>query len=158
MAWTILFVAFVVLQVVIKNEFLITVMRPFVIFFVGVLYCDYAEKIKLNIPVAVVMVALMLIGCKMGFLNYAMIVCLPYIVVTLTLGIRQANIKSRILLISYEMYLFGWPIQQVVASVFGGKMNPWINCLITLPIDIGLAYVLYVFVEQAEKKRQKKGK
>lgn len=153
----VLLIMFVSLQVFIKSDFLITVMRPVVIFFVGVLYCDYAEKIKLNIPVAFIMVGVILISCKMGFLNYAMIICLPYVVATMTLGIKQIKLKSKIFLLSYEMYLFGWPIQQMVVDFFGGRMNPWMNCLFTLPIDILLAYTLYVFVEKIEKRQQKKG-
>lgn len=153
----VLLAMFVVLDVLIKNNFLITVMRPFIIFFVGVLYCDYSEKIKLNVPVAIVMSCVIILGCKVGFLNYALIACLPYIVVTLTLRTKQVKFDSRILLISYEMYLLGWPIQQIVVDCFGGEMNPWLNCFITLPIDILLAYVLYICVEKNEKKQQKKG-
>ena len=149
----VLLAAFVVLDVFIKNDFLITVVRPLIIFFVGVLYCDYADKIKLNIPGAFLMIFFTGISCKIGLLNYALIICLPYILVTLTLGTKQVKINSKILVISYEMYLFGWPVQQIVVHYFGGTMNPYLNCLITLPIDIALAFVLYIFVEKMEKKR-----
>lgn len=156
-AFLTVFVAFVVLQTFVKNEFLITVVRPVVMFFVGVLYCDFAEKIKLNIPLAFVFLGVIIASCKMGILNYTMIVGLPYIVAVFTLGTRQIKAESKLLLISYEMYLFGWPIQQVIVQCFGGQMNPWLNCLITLPIDILLAYVLYNFVGKIEKRLRKKG-
>ena len=149
----VLLVTFVVLDVFIKNDFLITVVRPLIIFFVGVLYCDYAEKIKLNFLVAFLMILFTGISCKIGLLNYALIICLPYVLITLALGTRQVKINSKILVISYEMYLFGWPIQQIVVHYFGGTMNPYLNCLITLPIDIVLAYCLFVFVEKMEQKR-----
>lgn len=148
-----LIIIFVALDMFIKNDFLITVVRPLIIFFVGVLYCDYAEKIKLNIPLALFMMFIIGIACKFGFLNYALILCLPYIVVTLALGTKQIKINGKILAISYEMYLFGWPVQQCVTYWFGGTMNPYINWLITLPIDIMLAYVLYIVVERMETKR-----
>lgn len=90
----VLFTMFVVLDLFKKNDFLITVMRPFVIFFEGVLFCDYSEKIKLSVPVAVAMIGIVLATCKLGGLNYALIVCLPYVVVTLTLGTKQV-IKAR---------------------------------------------------------------
>lgn len=149
----VLFVAFVVLDVFVKNDFLITVVRPLIIFFMGVLYCDYAEKIKLNIPVGMAMLAVIVTSCKLGFLNYALILCLPYVVVTLTLGTKQLKIDSKLMNISYEMYLLGWPIQQTVVHCFGGTMSPYLNCLITLPIDILLAFVVYVFIKKMEKKR-----
>ncbi len=148
-----LLVVFVALDVLVQNDFLITVVRPLVIFFVGVLYCDYAEKIRLNVPLAFLMILIIGVSCKMGVLNYALIICLPYVVVALALGTKQVRISSKMLCISYEMYLFGWPIQQVVTHCFGGAMNPYLNCLITLPIDIVLAFVLYEFIEMMEKRK-----
>jgi peptidoglycan/LPS O-acetylase OafA/YrhL len=152
LCFCVLFVMFVILDKVVGNDFLITVVRPFVIFFMGVLYCDFSEKIKLNFPLAFTMIFIMILACKMGFLNYTMIFFLPYIVVTLALGTKQLQINSKMLLLSYEMYLFGWPIQQAVVDCFGGQMNPWLNCFISVPIDIIFAYVLYVFVEKVDKK------
>ena len=147
-----LIIAFVFLNVYVKSEMLITAVRPMVIFFIGSLYCDYSDKIVLNIPIAVLMTAVIIIACKAGFLSYAMIVCLPYIVVTFMLGTRQIKLNNKVLSISYEMYLFGWPIQQMITSFFGGQMNPWLNWLIVLPIDIVLAYITFVFIERKEKK------
>ena len=147
-----LIIAFVFLNVYVKSEMLITAVRPMVIFFIGSLYCDYSDKIVLNIPIAALMTAVIIIACKAGFLSYAMIVCLPYIVVTFMLGTRQIKLNNKVLSISYEMYLFGWPIQQMITSFFGGQMNPWLNWLIVLPIDIVLAYITFVFIERKEKK------
>lgn len=147
-----LIIAFVFLNVYVKSEMLITAVRPMVIFFIGSLYCDYSDKIVLNIPIAALMTAVIIIACKAGFLSYAMIVCLPYIVVTFMLGTRQIKLNNKVLSISYEMYLFGWPIQQMITSFFGGQMNPWLNWLIVLPIDIVLAYITFVFIERREKK------
>lgn len=153
-SFCVLMVAFIGLNVFLQNDFLITIVRPMILFFVGVLYCDYAEKIKLNIPIAFLMIFFVVLSCKLEFLNYALIICLPYIIVTLALGTKQLAIRSKILDISYEMYLFGWPIQQIVAHYFGGAMKPYINWLITLPIDIALAYLLFVFIERMEKRRK----
>ena len=147
----VLLVFFIMLDVFIKNTFFITVLRPVVIFFVGVLYCDYSEKVKLNIPVAFFMIAIMVVTCKMGMLSYALIICLPYVIVTLMLGTRQVKVDSKILAISYEMYLWGWPIQQIVTNLRGGEMNPYLNWIIAMPITIVLAFVLYLFIEKLEK-------
>lgn len=149
----VLFAVFVVLDQFVGNDFLVTVVRPLIIFFVGVLYCDYAEKIKLNVPIAVLMILAIVVSCKIGLLNYALMICLPYVVVTLALGTKQIKLNSKMLAVSYEMYLFGWPIQQIITHYFGGEMNPYLNWLITLPIDIILAFGLFVFIEKMEKKR-----
>ena len=148
----VLFALFVFLEVVVQNDFLITVVRPLILFFVGVLYCDYAEKIKLNLTIAIFMILIMGISCKIGLLNYALIICFPYIIMTFALAIKQVKLHSKIWNISYEIYLFGWPIQQMVTSCFGGSMNPYWNCLITVPIDIAFAFVLYNIIEKIEKR------
>lgn len=150
-----LLIVFVIVDVFVKSDFLITIVRPLVIFFVGVLYCDYAEKIKLNIPVACGMILIMLFCCKMAFLSYAMMLCFPYIIITFALGTKQIKFDKKIMNVSYEMYLLGWPIQQSIVYCFGGSMNPYLNCLIVLPIDIVLAYVLFVFVEKVERRNSK---
>lgn len=147
---------FVGVSVVIKNDFLITVIRPLVIFFVGVIYCDYAEKIILNQWLAVISLFVLILGCRFDFLNYAMMVCLPYVIVTFMLGWKQTKWKFGIFMISYEMYLFGWPIQQYFVHLFGGQMNPYLNFALTLPIDIILAYLLYKGIEVVTRKVEKK--
>jgi len=146
----VLLIVFVFVDVVLKNDFLITAMRPLIIFFVGVLYYDYAEKIKLCIPVACGMVLFMVFCCIIPLLNYALIFCLPYVIITFSLGMKQIRVKE-IVKISYEMYLLGWPIQQSVVCWFGGTMNPYLNFLIVLPIDIILGYILFACVEKVEK-------
>lgn len=147
----VLLVIFVMLDIFLKNDFLITVLRPMIIFFMGVLYCDYSEKITLSVPVAIFMLVITALACRIGMLNYALIIGLPYIIVTLMLGTKQITIDSKIFAVSYEMYLFGWPIQQIVTHFFGGEMNPYLNWIITMPIVIVLAYILFVIIEKIEK-------
>ncbi len=154
-ATIILFGLFILLDAFVKSSFLITVLRPMIIFFMGALYCDYSNKIVLNVPVAITMLFILVIACKTSFLNYALIICLPYILATLVLGTPQTKFNGKILAISYEMYLFGWPIQQIITHVFGGQMNPYLNWIITMPIVIVLAYILYIAIEKLEKRTKK---
>lgn len=151
-----LLAVFVGVSVVLKNYFLVTVIRPLVIFFVGVIYCDYAENIILNQWLAFFAFFVLILGCRFGFLNYAMMVCLPYMIVTFMLGWKQTKWKFDIFMISYEMYLLGWPIQQCFVHLFGGQMNPYLNFALTLPIDIILAYLLYKGIERLTRKVEKK--
>ena len=151
-----LIAVFIGVSVVIKSEFLITVIRPLIMFFVGVIYCDYAERIILNQWLATIAFLILFLGCYFGFLNYAMIVCLPYMIVTFMLGWKQTKWKLDIFMISYEMYLLGWPIQQCFVHLYGGQMNPYLNFALTLPIDILLAYILYKGIEVITRKVEKK--
>lgn len=147
----VLMVLFVIIDMFVKNDFLITVLRPMVIFFVGVLYCNYSEKIKLNISLAIVMITTIFVTCRIGLLNYALIIGLPYVIVTLVLGTKQIKLNGKLLAISYEIYLLGWPIQQIVTELFGGRMNPYLNWIIAIPFVVIVAYFLFVVIEKIEK-------
>lgn len=151
------FAVFIFVSVVLRNAFLITVARPLVIFFVGVIFCDYADKIVLNQWLGIIALGVVLLGCRFGFLNCVMIVCVPYMIVTFMLGWKQIKWNCDLFLISYEMYLFGWPIQQCFVHFFGGQMNPYLNFTLTLPIDVLFAFLLYkgteMFTRKAENER-----
>ena len=60
----VLLVSFVGVDVFLKSEFLMTVLRPMIIFFIGSLYCDYSDKIVLNIPIAALMTAVIIVACR----------------------------------------------------------------------------------------------
>ena len=142
---------FVIVNVILQDQFLTTVFRHVVIFFIGVLYYDYIDKIILNKIVAVIMIVLVVILCKTPFVNYALICFIPYIVVTFGLGTKQINLNWKVVKCSYEMYLIGFPIQQMLVDLSGGKMNTISNILITLPFDIILAFGLFCLIEKFEK-------
>ena len=118
-------IIFVTVFYVLKNEFLISVVRPIVIFIEGSLYYQYREKIKVNWIAGLIM---------------------AYITVALTLGIPQIKADWTVFKVSYEMYLLGWPIQQLLLLVFKGNMSAIANVLLAVPIDIVIASALYISI------------
>ena len=50
--------------------------------------------------------------------------------------------------LSYDIYLCGWPIQQMVISEFGGSMAVGLNILISIPLSIMVGYVTYMVIEK----------
>ncbi|MBF0705371.1 acyltransferase [Alkalihalobacillus hwajinpoensis] len=49
---------------------------------------------------------------------------------------------------SYGIYIYGYPIQQVVTKQFGGSMDPYVNLLISYPIILLFAYLSWHIVEK----------
>ncbi len=139
----VVFLGFVTVFYVLKNEFLISVVRPVVIFIEGSLYYQYREKIKINWIAGLIMAIILVLSGLAGYFSIAMILLLPYITVALTLGIPQIKADWTVFNVSYEMYLLGWPIQQIILLVFKGSMPAHINVILTVPFDILLAYILY---------------
>lgn len=136
------FAGFVVVFYILKNEFLISIIRPVVIFIEGSLFYQYRDKIRVNWITGIGLLLLLALSGAVGLFSIGMIILLPYITISLTLGLPQINADWTVFKISYEMYLLGWPIQQVVLKVVNGMSAP-LNVLLTVPFDIILAYILY---------------
>ena len=140
------FLGFIAVFYVLKNEFLVSVVRPVVIFFEGALFYQYRDKIKVNWIAGLVMALILALSGLAGLFSLGMILFLPYITISLTLGIPQIKVDWIIFKISYEMYLVGWPIQQILTTTFNGSMVAHMNVLLTIPFDIAIALVLYKII------------
>ncbi len=145
---------YIVFQYVIKHQFLATVVRPIIFFWEGIVYYYFREKIKLNCKHGIILIVILGLACKTPFYNLVMIVVLPYIVLSLCFGFKDSSHDMTIFKISYEMYLVGWPIQQIVNDVMKCDQTPYMNMLISIPLDILFAYFIYVIVELYTKKRR----
>ena len=154
-AIAIVFAGFIVVFYVLKNEFLISVVRPVVIFIEGSLFYQYRDKIKVNWIAGLGMILLLALSGAVGLFSIGMILLLPYITVSLTLGLPQIKADWTMFKISYEMYLLGWPIQQIVLLIFKGSMPAHINVILTVPFDILLAYILYKSVDSVMRRIQR---
>ncbi len=49
--------------------------------------------------------------------------------------------------LSYGIYLYGWPVQFILAAHLGRQMNPYLFSLISLPLACIAAFVSWTFVE-----------
>ena len=151
------FLGFIAVFYVLKNEFFISVVRPVVIFIEGSLFYQYRDKIKVNWIAGLVMALILALSGLAGLFSLGMILFLPYITISLTLGITQIKADWTVFMISYEMYLVGWPIQQILMTVFNGKMTATMNVLVTVPFDILIAIVLYKCTNRLVSSYQKVG-
>ncbi|MEA9587223.1 acyltransferase [Xanthomonas sp. WHRI 10064A] len=58
---------------------------------------------------------------------------------------------------SYGIYLYGFPIQQALFSIFGPQMGVWANALLSFPIVLLLAFISWHFVEKYALKIKPRG-
>lgn len=142
-AVAIVFAGFIAVFYVLKNEFLISVVRPVVIFIEGSLFYQYRDKIKVNWIAGLGMILLLALSGAVGLFSIGMILLLPYITVSLTLGLPQIKADWTMFKISYEMYLLGWPIQQLLMVFFKCNMTAAMNSLLAVPIDVIIAYTIF---------------
>ena len=125
------------------------VVRPVLLFYIGMGYWIYREHIKLNVKyMAFAIIGLfVLFFLNMGFL--AKLLFFPYIMMTLWFGCKQCSSKiGKLGNYSYGIYLWGFPIQQTIIHFFGGEMNSYVNFLIAIPITIVFGIITYELSER----------
>lgn len=101
-------------------------------FFIGCVYFDFKEKIKLSWKLGIPSIVLFVCFLFTPFANYASIIFMPYALVYLSLGVNQLKCKWKIFAMSYEIYLIGFPIQQTIVALFGGHMDIFLNLFISI--------------------------
>ena len=142
---------FIFIWIKMPDTMLLSIVRPMLLFFEGVLYYEYKDRIRLNPVIAGLTFIICILMGLTPFFNIGLILLFPYSFLCLALGLPQFKHNIRIFSISYEMYLVGWPIQQLI-MMHAGRMSPLSNCLITLPVDIVIGWIVSVTTERIMKK------
>lgn len=78
-------------------------------------------------------------------------ICVPYFMFYVMFVSRHQYFQKVEILgdCSYCMYLIGFPIQQSIVNVMGGgPINPFINIIIAVVIDIAIAIIMHIFIER----------
>lgn len=81
--------------------------------------------------------------------QFMMMLVLPYVTLTLcTAATPGLSSAGRFGDPSYGIYLYGFPVQQALFSIFGAQMGVWQNTLLALPIVVILAYASWHILEK----------
>lgn len=137
------------------------VIRPVLLFYIGMGYWIYREHIRLNLKYLLIAVVGLIVLFVLGLGLPAMLLCFPYIMMTIWFGFDQCSPKiGKLGNYSYGIYLWGYPIQQTICYFFGGKMHPYVNFIIAIPIAILFGVITYEISEKRFVKwyRQIRGK
>lgn len=148
------FVHIAVISIFSPQDMILMAWRPTAIFFVGMLYYVYQDKIYLSRRIAVISMILLLFSTCLGILNVTIPFLGSYVFMYLGYGtkIKFSNFAKHGE-ISYGIYLCGFPIQQIVCESFGGSMNPILNAVISIPLAIICGFLLNRYMEKPIIKR-----
>lgn len=116
----------------------------FLFFGLGVFLYFFKDKLKLHIIGLISCIAIFILSIILNIYSYLNILIVPYLVCFFAFGIKKKiPILNRLGNYSYEIYLLGFLVQQVVFSVFSKPtMNPYMNFMISLPIVLILSIPL----------------
>ena len=124
----------------INSKFLLTSVRPVVIFIYSATLYYYNKISKDQITFAVIISVILLLLKNIVCYNLFLIIFLPIIIIYI---IKNINVKNKVFAylgdLSYPIYLVGFVVQQSIVSIFGGTMNVYVNFSLTVLIAIILA-------------------
>lgn len=139
------------------SEVLTAVIRPCLLFYIGIMYYIYRDKVVLDFKMAAAGAGAFLLLCVLGFVQAAMVLVFPYLLLYFCFAARQVGERfARLGDLSYGIYLCGFPIQQMLVHQNQGSMNPYVNMVISISVAIALSYLLFRFVEQPVMNLEKK--
>lgn len=123
--------------------------QPCFLFFWGSFYWIYRDKITMNNTYFLISLVAFVLLIVLGYGQVASFLFVPYLTLYIAFCLPQCNNRLASLgNLSYDIYLCGWPIQQMVISLFGGSMLVGMNILISIPLSILVGYITYSLVEK----------
>ena len=124
-------------------------MAPFFMFYLGSLFWVYKDQIYISRKLYYISIFILIALTLAHFGHLALCLSFPYIVIYISFQLPQCGkMLSNLGNYSYGIYLFGWPIQQMVVSAFGGSMSIVLNCFISIPLACLAGILVYNVVEK----------
>lgn len=122
------------------------------IFSIGMVFYLFKDSIKIDGKIAIACFLIVCICFCIGVYDEAVTFfgAYPLIYLAYSPKIKMPKLKH-IGDISYGIYLYGFLIQVMIISLFGGTMHPYLNLLLTYIIVIPVAYLSSISVERVTK-------
>jgi len=121
--------------------------NPCLYFLAGSFFYLNREKVIIDFKIALFLLVLALYSFGKPFFPYVFPACFVYLVFYLSYGTRYVPVDRKIGDISYGIYIYAWPVQQVVAQLVP-KANPYINMVLSSIIVISIAYLSWRYIEK----------
>lgn len=130
------------------------IIMPITMFYLGMLYTQYGDKINLNLVWNIFAVVGFIISCILHQVIFASMVFLPYILCYLAFATKKIPIGlNRLGECSYEIYLWGGFVGQMVTYMCGGSMSVYWNMALTIPVALILGYITNQLIYQLTTKK-----
>ncbi|MBQ3784215.1 MAG: acyltransferase [Lachnospiraceae bacterium] len=134
------------------NAVIISIVKACMFFASGAIAYVYKDYIKLNWYLGLLSLSILIVSSMTGIFNYVFIIFLAYLIIFIVWGLgfdtKKKTPFSIIGKASYSIYLCGFPIQQTLIHVFGGKMNCYSNFVFSTFFACICGAILYYLCEK----------
>lgn len=135
-----------------SDVLIISTLRAGMFFLSGVLMYLYKDKIKLDARLAIGASIFLIVSILGRFANWTIVILLSYLIVYLVWGGNRSMLHktfaSRLGRYSYTIYLCGFPIQQMFIHLYDGKMNSYLNFIMSAVVSCVCGYIISVVAER----------
>lgn len=116
--------------------------HPMMFFYMGCIFNVYSNRIKMSNQLFLMTVLITLISICLNFYKPISIFVYPYILVTVAYcATLRKDVEKFFRKYFYLYYLWGFFVQRMVAYLFGGTMNVYLNIVLSILVTHILAYV-----------------
>ncbi|MBA9086781.1 peptidoglycan/LPS O-acetylase OafA/YrhL [Fontibacillus solani] len=160
-----LFIIIFILNSIIPQQLLNTNIHGFLLgsllelilyFLMGAIFYSYRESIKLKPIWAISCIVVLIITMQLGNFKGAFLFCGSYLIVFFAFYGKSIFSKvSKYGDLSYGIYIYAFPVQQIVQWKLNNQTSPFINFMISLPITLTFAFFSWHLVEKQALKFKK---
>lgn len=135
------------------NEFI----KILTYFFIGSTIYLYKDKIKMSFKLFVMALIILLFGISINLTKYVLIIAMPYLLIYLgTIRIsKKKDILKKIGDFTYAMFIYAFPIQQLIVFYWKDKINIWQFMALSVGITTIISIIMTLLVDNNVKKFKK---
>jgi len=119
-------------------------LKLYTCFLLGAFFYMYREKLQFNNKGLIIITAIILLLLKFGGYNIAAPVLISILCISLFSKFK-AKFKYDI---SYGLYIYAFPIEQMVYKLWGAYLNVWGFLIITILITAAVSFFSFILVEK----------
>jgi len=125
-------------------------------FLIGSTIYLYKDKIKMSFKYFVFACIILLLGIALNATKYVLILTMPYILMYIGTFKFKKDILAKVGDISYALYIYAFPIQQLIVYYLKDKINIWVYILLSIVITSVVSVVTTYIVDNNVKKIKNK--